>query len=52
MELLQDRVRLHLAGTPGILADVTPAAVADLLLGPGSRVWVSVKATEVEAYPR
>jgi molybdate transport system ATP-binding protein len=52
MELLQDRVRLHLAGTPGILADVTPAAVADLSLGPGSRVWVSVKATEVEAYPR
>ena len=32
------------------LADVTPAAVAELDLEVGRQVWLSAKATEVEAY--
>ena len=51
MELLGDRVRLQVEGEPPALVDVTPAAVAELELRPGRAVWLSVKATEVEAYP-
>jgi molybdate transport system ATP-binding protein len=52
LTLLADRVRLDLAGQPGVLADVTPAAVADLALRPGSQVWLAVKATDLEVYHR
>ena len=51
LTLLSDRVRLDLHGQPPALADVTPAAVAELALDPGSRVWLSVKATDLEVYP-
>jgi len=51
MEVLADRVRLQVAGRPDALVDVTPGAVAELGLGPGVAVWLSAKATEVEAYP-
>jgi molybdate transport system ATP-binding protein len=51
MELLTDRVRVAVAGHPGALVDVTPAAVADLALHHGQRIWLSAKATEVTAYP-
>ena len=37
--------------TTGLAADVTSAAVADLQLVPGQRVWFAVKATEVTVYP-
>jgi molybdate transport system ATP-binding protein len=50
MEVLADRVRLDVAGAPSALVDVTPAAVADLDLEVGRDVWLSAKATEVEAY--
>ncbi len=50
MEVLADRVRLQLAGAPSALADVTPAAVAELDLEVGGEVWLSAKATEVDAY--
>ncbi len=50
MEVLADRVRLQVGGAPPTLADVTPAAVAELGLEVGSTVWLSAKATEVEAY--
>ena len=50
--MLADRVRLDLAGEPPALADVTAAAVAELSLRPGSEVWLSVKATDLEVYPR
>jgi molybdate transport system ATP-binding protein len=50
MEVLADRVRLQVSGTPPALADVTPAAVAELDLEVGRDVWLSAKATEVEAY--
>jgi len=52
LTLLADRVRLDLEGQPPALVDVTPAAVAELSLSPGSQVWLSVKATELEVYTR
>ena len=52
LTLLADRVRLELDGQPPALVDVTPAAVAELSLSPGRQVWLSVKATELEVYPR
>jgi molybdate transport system ATP-binding protein len=51
LTLLADRVRLDLGGQPPALADVTPAAVAELSLRPGSQVWLTTKATELEVYP-
>jgi molybdate transport system ATP-binding protein len=51
LTLLADRVRLDLDGSPHALADVTPAAVTELSLDPGSQVWLSVKATDLEVYP-
>jgi molybdate transport system ATP-binding protein len=50
MEVLADRVRLQLAGDPPALVDVTPASVAELDLEVGHDVWLSAKATELEAY--
>ena len=44
-------IRLRLTGPPDALADVTPAAVAELELVPGQPVWASVKAVEITAYP-
>ena len=46
-----ERVRVRLGGVPTLVAEITSAATADLDLVPGRRVWVSVKATEVTAYP-
>ncbi|MFF0631953.1 ABC transporter ATP-binding protein [Nocardia sp. NPDC004151] len=43
--------RVRLDGTPSVLADVTPAAVAELRLQPGLRLWAAVKATEIHSYP-
>ena len=53
LDLLGDRVRVRVDARPqpSLVAEVTPAAVADLGLAEGSEVWVSVKATEVRAYP-
>jgi molybdate transport system ATP-binding protein len=51
MESFGDRVRVGIDGPPSLTADVTPAAVAELRLRPGSAVWVSLKATDLEAYP-
>ena len=45
------RVRVQLGGDVPIVAEITPAAVAELNLGSGGTVWVSVKATEIDAYP-
>ncbi|MFM8237040.1 MAG: sulfate/molybdate ABC transporter ATP-binding protein [Actinomycetota bacterium] len=47
VEPLGDRVRVRLAGPPAVVAEVTMAAVTELGLAPGSRVWAAVKATEV-----
>ncbi|MEU4190577.1 ATP-binding cassette domain-containing protein [Kribbella sp. NPDC026611] len=47
------RVRLNAAptGPPDLLAEITPAAVADLHLTPGLRLHTTLKATEVSTYP-
>ena len=39
------------AEAPGIAADVTPDAAADLAIAPGARVWFAVKAREVALHP-
>ncbi|WP_460697106.1 sulfate/molybdate ABC transporter ATP-binding protein [Nocardia thraciensis] len=48
-------VRVHAAdgpgGTPGPVADLTPASVAELELAPGAEVFFAVKTTEVQVYP-
>jgi len=50
LDVQADRVRVEIAGSPPIVAEVTPAAAAELRLRDGGRVWVSVKATEVDVY--
>jgi molybdate transport system ATP-binding protein len=46
-----DRVRVIVAGPVAVTAEVTPAAVAELELTPGTPVWASIKATEITVYP-
>jgi molybdate transport system ATP-binding protein len=46
-----DRVRVQVAGPPAIVAEVTPAAISELGLDRGNRVWIGVKATEISVYP-
>ena len=50
VERLTDRVRVQLAGSIAIVAEVTPAAVDELGLREGVEVWAVVKATEVDVY--
>jgi molybdate transport system ATP-binding protein len=50
LESIAGRVRVTFDGTPSLHADVTAAAVADMRLAAGDRVWVSVKATDITAY--
>ncbi|MFN8626196.1 MAG: ABC transporter ATP-binding protein [Candidatus Binatia bacterium] len=45
------RVRVRVSGALPIVAEITPAAVAELHLDRGGEVWVSVKATEIVTYP-
>jgi len=47
VETLGDRVRLATTGPPDLLVDVTPAALAELRLDRGRRIWLSVKASAV-----
>ncbi len=51
LELLIDRVRVQVDGTPPALVDITPAAVTELDLTAGAPVWLSAKATDVDTYP-
>ena len=51
-DLLGDRVRVRLTGDVPLVAEVTPAAVAEMRLVEGESLWASVKATEIEAYDR
>jgi molybdate transport system ATP-binding protein len=45
------RVRIRVEGSIPVVAEVTPAAVAELSLVEGEEIWVSIKATEVSVYP-
>jgi molybdate transport system ATP-binding protein len=51
LELLADRVRVEVTGSPSALIDITAAAAAELGLADGRSVWLSAKATEVDVYP-
>ena len=46
-----DRVRVRLDGAVPLVAEITPAALDALVLRPGDRLWATVKATEITAYP-
>jgi len=46
-----ERVRVQVSCPVPLVAEVTTSAVAELDLRPGRVVWLSVKATEVAAYP-
>jgi molybdate transport system ATP-binding protein len=48
----RDRVRVQLGGPVPVTAEVTPAAVAELELAPGTPVWASVKAVDLDVYER
>ncbi len=50
VDLLGERVRLHLDGPLHLVAEITPAALAAMGLRLGDDVWTSVKATEVDTY--
>jgi molybdate transport system ATP-binding protein len=51
VEPLAGRLRVRVAGSPTIVAEITAASGAELDITPGRHVWVSVKATEVATYP-
>jgi molybdate transport system ATP-binding protein len=51
LEAVGDRVRVRVAGPVPVVAEVTPAAAAELGLADGGPVWATVKATEVAVYP-
>jgi molybdate transport system ATP-binding protein len=51
IEPLGNRVRVRVAGTVPLTAEITPAALADLGIAPGTEVWTSVKATDVTVDP-
>jgi molybdate transport system ATP-binding protein len=46
-----DRVRVRLEGPVPLVAEITAAALAELALQAGDRVWAAVKATEIATYP-
>jgi len=52
LDVLGDRVRVRLEGDVTVVAEVTPEAVAELVLEPGVSVWATVKATDVTLYPQ
>ncbi len=45
------RARVTLNGLISITAEITEGALHDLAITPGLRVWVSIKATEIEIDP-
>ena len=51
MEQQGHTVRLAADGPPDVVVDITPEAIAEMRLSVGSRVWLSVKATDLVVYP-
>jgi len=51
IQLIGQTARVSLAGPFALAAEVTTAAVAELRLGVGVKLWATVKATEVRVYP-
>lgn len=52
LEADDGRVRVQLDGPFPVVAEVTPAAVAELDLARGAAVHAAVKATEIDVHPR
>ena len=44
-------MRVVLSDPAGLVAEITPLALTELDLRPGTELWAAVKATEVDAYP-
>ncbi len=51
-DLMGDRVRVRLDGPVPLVAEVTAAAVTDMGLVEGTRLWAAVKATDLEVVER
>jgi molybdate transport system ATP-binding protein len=51
IEITGDRARVRVMAPVPVVAEVTPASLAELRLVEGSEVWVSFKATDVRVYP-
>lgn len=51
LEARADHVLVTVDAGPPLTVAVTPAAVAELRLGEGHTVWMSLKATDLEVYP-
>ncbi len=52
IEADRDRVRVTLTGPIDATAEITPTAVAELDLVPGTTVWATAKAVDLTAYER
>lgn len=52
LDVSGDRARLHLDTTPPLWCEITRAAVAALGLEKDQPVWATLKATEIDVYPR
>ena len=48
----RDRVRVRLDGPVPVTAEITPAALDELGILPGDETWASVKAVDLDVYPR
>jgi molybdate transport system ATP-binding protein len=52
VDLMGDRVRVHIDGKPAITAEVPPAAVDELKLDDGGELWASVEPADITTYPQ
>lgn len=52
IDLHGDAARVHVDGPVPIVAEITASGLAELGLVEGAMTWVSVKATEVDLFPR
>jgi len=52
VDLMGDRVRVHVDGTPAITAEVPPAAVDELRLDDGGELWAYVEPAAITTYPQ
>ena len=51
IDIIGDRVRVLIDGDVRVVAEVTTAALEELALREGGKVWLSFKATDVGVYP-
>ena len=52
VDLMGDRVRVRVDGTPAITAEVLPAAVDHLKLDEGGDLWVCLSPAAITTYPQ